>query len=275
MTSYSRPTFLVAAALLALTPLAAALPAAAQVVTGPTGTKTVGQPVTFTWSGFPGGPSAPTEVALTITDGSTFAGTITIPLAQNLPNSGQHTMALPAFFCQGHPGLDRPIAQWTAYAFVSTGAGGRTGPGFKLRCPPGVFSGEVAVSAGSLGGAMATEVFQVGHLTVAKVVVNATGGAPPPYPKFTISVTCAPAGGATPMRSTLSLAAGQTVSLAQTFPVGAVCQASENRPAPVENARGCPNGRAKWTTTYSPPVTIAAAGAAAVLTVTNTLNCAP
>lgn len=269
-------TRLLAFTALTLAALATASPAAAQrMVTGPTGTHTVGQPVTITWSGYPGGPTALVSLSLTLTDASSLAGTINIPLAGNVPNSGQHSAVIPAGLCQPNV-LDQPTSQWNAYAGVSDGAVGshRNGPAFKLRCPPRrVTGGGTAVAANLLGGALLADAPQVGHLTVTKTVVNATGGAAPPYPKFAITVTCTSTAGEAPVRVLLSVGANQAVSLAQPVPAGAICQASETPPPPVDNARGCPNGKARWTTTYSAPATIPAGGQA-VLKVTNTLNCA-
>ena len=226
---------------------------AAPAVTAPSGgTHTVGTPLTVTWSGFPG---ANVHLEIVLLGSSSSVSVITYPWMASVPNTGSYTGPSPALFCTPQPGLDKPISQWTAMGLVgSVGQAAQAiGPQFKLACP------------------------QVGSLSVKKVVVNATGGAPPPaYPPFVITVDCTPPSGSGKKgtRTPVSVGAGQAVSLAGLLPAGTTCRATETPPLAVRALRACKGRLATWTTTYSPAAVIPAGGAA-TLTVTNTLACAP
>ena len=102
-----------------------------------------------------------------------------------------------------------------------------------------------------------------GRLTVRKVVVNPLALATPAT--FNVTAHC----GA--QSQALTIPANGGVSLAAAIAAGTVCTAAE-APQPPVAAKACRSGRAVWTTTYSPPATIAA-GATSNLVVTNSLAC--
>lgn len=104
-----------------------------------------------------------------------------------------------------------------------------------------------------------------GRLTVRKVVVNGTGVSSPV--SFTMTAHCGN------LDLPVTVHAGGAVSLAAAIPLSTTCTVSEAPLQPIMNVRACGGAPARWTTTYSPPAVISAAGPS-IITVTNTLACA-
>lgn len=174
----------------------------------------------------------------------------------------------PANFTHNAGGLTAANGQWQSQSFAFVAAGPTTTLAFES----------------SLEGAAGPQVDDVrlscalpnptGSLTVAKVVVNTTGG-PAPIPGMFSMVTHCSANAATPGVNTPVMVPGNgSVTPASQFAAGSQCSVTETLPAPIPKLEACKGRGATWTVSYSPPVTIVS-GSTPVLTVTNTLTCDP
>lgn len=112
-----------------------------------------------------------------------------------------------------------------------------------------------------------------GTLNVRKVVVNNTGGPAPIPPAFSTVTHCSGNAASPSTHTPVAVPGGQTVTQPGPVAAGMVCSVTETLPAPIAALEACKGGGASWTASYSPPVTIVD-GQTALLTVTNTLNCA-
>lgn len=152
-----------------------------------------------------------------------------------------------------------PQMLFTSNNLLNCGTGWIVTPGWS-------FTGGGVVSCG--GPATAP----MGTLGVRKIVVNNTGG-PAPIPSTFNTITQCSANAASPVTNTpVVVPGGQTVTQSGSLAAGTVCSVTETPPQPIAALDACKGRGAAWTVGYSAPVTIVA-GQAAVLTVTNTLDC--
>ena len=153
-----------------------------------------------------------------------------------------------------------PQMLFTSNNLLNCGTGWIVTPGWS-------FTGGGLVSCGSPATA------PMGTLGVRKIVVNNTGGPAPIPPTFNTITQCS-ANAASPVTNTpVVVPGGQTVTQSGSLVAGTVCSVTETPlPQAIAALDACKGRGATWTVGYSAPVTIIA-GQAAVLTVTNTLDC--
>lgn len=111
-----------------------------------------------------------------------------------------------------------------------------------------------------------------GSLSVKKVVINNVGPTAPIPSTFDTTTHCSANVASPAVNTPVAVAGGQTVLQPGTLQAGTICSVTEAPPAPIKPLEACKGRGATWTVSYSAPVTIVA-GANAVLTVTNTLDC--
>lgn len=113
-----------------------------------------------------------------------------------------------------------------------------------------------------------------GTLTVQKIVVNQVDPSAPIPPSFNTTTHCSQNAASPPSHTPVNVADGQTVTQSASMAPGITCSITEALPPPISGLNACKGRDAIWTANYSAPVTIVA-GQTALLTVTNTLACAP
>jgi len=113
-----------------------------------------------------------------------------------------------------------------------------------------------------------------GTLAVQKIVVNQVDPSAPIPAVFNTTTHCSQNAASPPSHTAVNVADGQTVTQSTTMAPGINCSITEAVPPPISGLNACKGRDAIWTANYSSPVTIVA-GQTVLLTVTNTLACAP
>jgi len=282
----------------ALVLVALSLPGAAHAgtVTAPSGgTHSATTPLMVQWNGIgmANGVAAPVNIELTVV--GLTGGVISVPMGQNIANTGQHVIASASFrslicggtlstamaFSQASPfgvAAPIPISQMAFHAVVRNANNNgdyAMGPAFKMKCPPNVST--TTLHRDEIGSpSMRRDTRAAGWARVQKIVVNKTGGAVAMPPSFSIGGFCS--GGTGGMGGLGSSLVGMTVvpgaGLWQSFGASheSSCSAFEVPPAPIPNVRACKGRNASWTVSVLPAQVSRGSGSTDI-TVTNTLAC--
>jgi len=292
---FGRTRFLPQSAAFALAAFSLSGAAHAATVTAPSGgTHSATAPLMVQWNGIgmANGVAAPVNIELTVVGQS--GGVISVPMGQNIANTGQHVIAPASFrglICGILPtamaatqgsvwsmAAPIPISQMAFHVVVRSAAANgdhAMGPAFKMKCPPKLSA--TNLNRETLGSRLPRPDGPVaGWARVQKIVVDNTGGAAAIPPSFAIGGLCS--GGASGMGGVGLSLVGLTVlpgpGLWQSFGNSndATCSALELPPAPIPNVRACKGRSASWTVSVVPTQVSRGSGSTDI-TVTNTLAC--
>lgn len=264
-------------------------------VTAPSGgTHSATAPLMVQWNGIGIANGVATPVGIELTAVSPTGGMVTVPMGQNVANTGQHVVA-PASYrslvCGTLPtamayslaslhvvAVPVPISQMKFHVVVrSTVTPGdyAMSAAFKIKCPLNLDAatlhreviGRARIRADAQG---------AGWARVQKIVVNNTGGPVAMPASFPIGGLCS--GGASGMGPSGMSLVGLTVAVGagqwQSFGASheSSCGAFEIPPDPIPNLRACKGRNASWTVSVA-PAQVSQGDASTDITVTNTLAC--